>query len=563
MYVREAHPEMLKETHPTGVVGRPKDIDQRVILATECVTQFKFTIPMVIDGMDGRVNEDYKAAPVRVAITDVDGKVVYYAGRGPRDFRLPAVERVLRRLAANQGRVPLPPAPQWGSPVQGLRCGIGLDPPDPRIGEDVVVRLEFNNPTERALGLRFSAEDVLKNLVLTDDSERSLTIEPAGSESNASQRSRANRRRRRMQVYEIRPGDSLFYDLYGNLKTTSESSMAGKYRCQFSMTLDSDAVAELKDDYRFPLWTGQIQSGAAIMDVGEPLAEGCMDCHGKKDYHHLKSYGCEDCHIGEVGDEDFDTRKETCSQCHPRTGKQGRRQILGKDGEFNQASRHLYGTIEDSDCLTCHDARTHQNGVVSLIDPTDDQNRPWKGTGQDFCLACHAKQSLGAIAFPAEPKGSGYDKSQFVQTTHAKWLGTSSCAHCHVSHGSADHALLRGPFAMKADQTTASAEADYGLCWTCHAPDLILTESNAFDKLHSSHVKDRGLVCAACHDVHGPSDPGGAGLIKLRTKDASDGFEVEVDRNQGTCTVSCHIDNEPRSYTRDQKRHTVTCLNCH
>jgi hypothetical protein len=116
---------------------------------------------------------------------------------------------------------------------------------------------------------------------------------------------------------------------------------------------------------------------------------------------------------------------------------------------------------------------------------------------------------------------------------------------------------------METDQTTASADADYALCWTCHDPGKILIESNAFDKLHSSHVKDSGIVCATCHDVHGPSDLGEAGLIKFRTKGASEGFEIDVDRNQGTCNVSCHQDGEPKSYVRDQKRHTVTCLNCH
>ena len=129
---------------------------------------------------------------------------------------------------------------------------------------------------------------------------------------------------------------------------------------------------------------------------------------------------------------------------------------------------------------------------------------------------------------------------------------------------------------MDPDQVTASAETDYGLCWTCHDPNQILTGSNAFDTLHSIHVKDKGLVCATCHDVHGPSDQGEAGLIKFRTRVGSDdlfqfgagrdehtAFEIDVDRNEGSCTVSCHKDSTPRSYTRDHKRHTVTCLNCH
>ena len=47
---------MLKSGNKTGIVGRPKDFDQRTILATECLLKYKFTIPTVIDYMDGKVN---------------------------------------------------------------------------------------------------------------------------------------------------------------------------------------------------------------------------------------------------------------------------------------------------------------------------------------------------------------------------------------------------------------------------------------------------------------------------------------------------------------------------
>lgn len=578
VYVREAHPEMLEEAHPTGVVGRPKNIEQRVILATECATEFEFTIPMVIDGMEGQVNEDYKAAPVRVAITDRDGKIVYYAGRGPRDFKLSAVERVLKRLVANKGYAPEPPEPKWGTPVNGLRCGISLDPPDPRIGEDVVAHIELNNTTEDSLGLFFDAERALKNLTLTDDSGHGLLIKPAGSESSQSRRPTERRRGRRRQVYEIKPGDSVFCDVYGNVEAASESAGAGHYQCQFSMTVDANTVVELKEEkdggYSYPLWAGQVTSDAAIVQVGQPVAESCNDCHGKPDYHHLKSYGCQDCHVGEVGEDDFGTRQEVCAQCHPRPGRQGRLQILGKDGQFNQASRHVYGRIEDSDCLTCHDSRAHKNGVVSLIDPTEDRYWPWEGTARDFCLTCHSTQAPESVSFPKDPTGSGYDKTGFGRTTHAKWLGDSSCAHCHYTHGSPDRALLRGPYVMDTKHTTDSADTDYGLCWLCHDQAGILTESNAFDGLHSIHVESRGLVCATCHDVHGARDQGEAGLIRLHAnaqtgfhfsgnRGESSGFEIDVEQNRGSCYVSCHPGSQPRSYARDHKRHTVTCLNCH
>ncbi len=71
---------MLKGGNETSIVGRPEALDERIILATECFSKYKFTIPMVIDG-----------------------KVAFYVGRGPRNFKLPPVKRVLKQLIANDG----------------------------------------------------------------------------------------------------------------------------------------------------------------------------------------------------------------------------------------------------------------------------------------------------------------------------------------------------------------------------------------------------------------------------------------------------------------------------
>lgn len=578
VYIREAHPEMLEEGHETGVVGRPQDIDERVILATKCATEFKFTIPTLIDGMEGKVNDDYKAAPVRVAMTDLDGKIVYYAGRGPRDFRLSAVEHILKQLVANKGYVPAPPEAQWGKAVNGLRCGISFEPPNPRIGEDVVAHVQLKNTADTTLGLLFADENVQQNLILMDSGKNRLSIRLTGSESSRSQRSTENKRRRRRQVHAIKPGDSLFCAVYGTLETACKSAGPGDYQYQFSMAVDPNTAAQVEeekeDGYDFLLWTGQANSGAAIVKVGKPISRGCVDCHGKKDYHHQKSHGCEDCHVGQVGEDDFATRKETCSQCHPRSGKQGRRQILGREGEFNQNSRHIYGRIESADCLSCHDAGAHKNGVVSLIDPSGDGTGSWQGNARDFCLTCHSQEPPVSVSFPLEPKGSGHDKSCFVHSTHAKWLGDASCAHCHFSHGASDHALLRGRYVMDTKQATDAADVNYGLCWMCHNQERILTKANAFGHLHNIHVQDKGIVCVTCHDVHGPTDQGEAGLIKLQAntqsgflftgnRNESSGYEIDNERNQGSCYVTCHRDNRPRSYTRAHKQHTVTCLNCH
>jgi hypothetical protein len=597
VYVREAHPEMLKEGNSTGIVGRPENLNERTILATKCVTEFEFTIPTVIDGMQGTVNDDYKSAPVRVTITDLDGKVAYYAGPGPRDFRLSAVERVLKRLVANAGYVPPPPEPQWGQPMNGLRCGLRLDPPDPRIGEDVVARVLFNNTTEKSIGLYLKSEQLIEQLVIEDDSGNSLVIVPAGSETSTSKRparrSGRGKKRRRRQVHEIEPGQSLFCDIYGNIETASDLAAAGSYNSQFSVTVDPNTVAEFeeegegeeegeegeeeeKQDFDFPLWTGQLSSGTCTINAGPALPESCADCHGKKDYHHIKSYGCQNCHIGEVGNDDFDTKKEVCSQCHPRKDKRGRRQILGRDGEFNLTSRHISGRIDDKDCLKCHDHSGHRNGTVSLIDPTLDGDRPWTGTNRDFCLTCHVKQPPEGVSFPTDRNGSGYDKSSFTDTTHAKWLGEHSCSHCHYSHGSPNRSLLRERFVTEADETTDSIDSDYALCWMCHDKNRVLTEANSFDNFHGMHVEHKGIMCYTCHDVHSPYDSGQAGLIRFRSnaqtdnafhflddRNAETSFVIDDSRNEGSCYVSCHEDNEPKQYRRDNKTHTVSCLHCH
>ena len=149
VYIREAHPEQLREGQQkavkTGVIGRPKTIEERVILATECVTEYKFTLPMVIDGIDQKVAMAYDARTVRTTITDKDGKVAYYAARGPFGFSIAEIERALKKIAAHGGYMPPPPPIQWGAAVNGLRYGIAIDPPGVKVGDDVLVMMKFEN----------------------------------------------------------------------------------------------------------------------------------------------------------------------------------------------------------------------------------------------------------------------------------------------------------------------------------------------------------------------------------------------------------------------------------
>lgn len=437
VYIREAHPNLLKPGNKTGIVGRPKTLTERVILATECVAKYKFTIPMVIDGMDGKVNSDYKAAPVRVTVTDIDGKVVFYGGPGPFDFRLPPVERTLKKLIANGGRMPSPPVPKWGQPVNGLRCGLSIDPDKLVLGEAVAARLTFENTTDKNINLYFATTDAIKNLVINNSNGQTLRMEAATGDRWSRLKRRGNPAQR------IAPGQILENEVEGKIVGASdqEAFTAGQFHVVYNLEVNDQTLVQIQPAPTRPVWSGKLSSGTCTITLDLPHQAGCIDCHGDADYHHKETGDCTICHVGIAGSDDFDVNKESCAQCHPRSEVQGRRQILGPGGEFEMASKHISGKIEDKHCLLCHDNRQHRTGVVSLIDPDSGGTRAWTGARTEFCLTCHDGDPPAGISFPAISAGSGYDKSEFRGSTHA--LGGQSCSFCHNPHGSSYPSLLK------------------------------------------------------------------------------------------------------------------------
>ncbi|MCP4257451.1 MAG: hypothetical protein GY774_07970 [Planctomycetes bacterium] len=435
VYIREAHPEMLKEGNKTGIVGRPKDIDERTILASECVAKYKFTMPMVIDGMEGNVNSDYKAAPVRVTITDVDGKVAFYAGPGPRDFRLPPVERVLKKLIANGGRMPPPPVPQWGRTIDGLRCGITVDPEKCFVGDIVAAKLTFENTTDESINFYYKADDAAKNLDIINSSGQALSIKASSG--------RWSRSRRSNPVQRISPGKVFEAEVEGKIVVPEGQAAfaVGQFSVMYNNEVDDDTLAQIEPVPTQPVWKGKLSSGTFKVDLELPHQEGCIDCHGDADYHHLKDENCEYCHVGEVGTDDFGQKDEVCSNCHPREGVYGRRQILGPEGEFDMASKHIPGEITDKDCLLCHDNSKHRNGVVSLIDPDSGGAESWTGTRTEFCLTCHDGEPPDGVSFPTKSKGTGFDKLEFLGSALSQTK--AGCSYCHTPHGSKYPALLK------------------------------------------------------------------------------------------------------------------------
>jgi hypothetical protein len=262
VYVREAHPNLLPEGNTTGVVGNPKDLRERAILATQCVSQYKFTIPMVLDGMDGKVNRDYDAAPVRVTIVDVDGKVVFYAGRGPADFRIPPVESILRNLVAHRGHVAPAAALQWGEPVGGRRCGLSIAPQNLSLGEKVTIVLKFQNVSGRGMALPCDPAETLKRITIRNDG---LTLTAVASDAGRD----PPRRSRRVPLQKIRPGLDFETEVEAKIVSVSHgvAPVAGTFQAVYSLEVAQETLADLESVSQQPLWRGKTMSGVCVLHV--------------------------------------------------------------------------------------------------------------------------------------------------------------------------------------------------------------------------------------------------------------------------------------------------------
>jgi hypothetical protein len=253
-------------------VGNPKNLSERVILATQCVSQYKFTMPMVIDSMDGKVNRDYDAAPVRVTVVDVDGKVAFYAGRGPADFRIPPVEKTIKKLIANQGHMPPVPALQWGQPVNGLRCGISFDPQKLTIGEQVSIALTFQNTSDRPIALRYDPAETLKHIAISNDGGSALRLEVLDADRRSRMDRGSPRQGRNAPLQGIRPGESFETEIEAKIVPASDAaaSVAGTFRAVYSLEVNKKMLPGAESSPRRPLWTGNIASGTCTLEVSAP-----------------------------------------------------------------------------------------------------------------------------------------------------------------------------------------------------------------------------------------------------------------------------------------------------
>ncbi|MBT3380061.1 MAG: hypothetical protein HN742_22560 [Lentisphaerae bacterium] len=102
IYIREAHPtdgwQVKANVRDKVVYAAPKAMDDRALIASDCLKGLKLTLPCLLDDMQGSANRDYAAWPARFCIVRTDGTVHYYSGRGPRGFKPKEAENALIKL---------------------------------------------------------------------------------------------------------------------------------------------------------------------------------------------------------------------------------------------------------------------------------------------------------------------------------------------------------------------------------------------------------------------------------------------------------------------------------
>ena len=99
VYVQEAHPTDGWQTDSNiadGILFRQhQSYAEREAVAQSCSLDLHIGLPIIIEEMDNAIDEAYGAAPERLYLVGVDGKVAYQGGAGPHFFNLDEWERAI------------------------------------------------------------------------------------------------------------------------------------------------------------------------------------------------------------------------------------------------------------------------------------------------------------------------------------------------------------------------------------------------------------------------------------------------------------------------------------
>ena len=99
VYVQEAHPTDGWQTDSNiadGVLFRQhRSYAEREAAAQTCSLDLHIGLPIIVKEMDNAIDEAYGAAPERLYLVGLDGKIAYQGGAGPHFFNLDEWERAI------------------------------------------------------------------------------------------------------------------------------------------------------------------------------------------------------------------------------------------------------------------------------------------------------------------------------------------------------------------------------------------------------------------------------------------------------------------------------------
>jgi hypothetical protein len=115
IYITEAH--AVDGRNPVAYakelgISKHKSYGQRCSVASRLRADKKLTIPTLVDGMDNKVSQAYRAHPDRIFLVRKDGRLAVAGSPGPMGFA-PALRRAKRWLAQYKetGKEPELPRP--------------------------------------------------------------------------------------------------------------------------------------------------------------------------------------------------------------------------------------------------------------------------------------------------------------------------------------------------------------------------------------------------------------------------------------------------------------------
>jgi hypothetical protein len=103
IYIREAHPTDEWQTDSNEEEGvcypQPRTLDERLAIARDFIEREEWSIPLLIDPIDNRVDALYAGWPERLYVIDERGVISYKGKLGPFGFEPDEVDAWLEARA--------------------------------------------------------------------------------------------------------------------------------------------------------------------------------------------------------------------------------------------------------------------------------------------------------------------------------------------------------------------------------------------------------------------------------------------------------------------------------